>query len=110
MVSRSGFLKYRRNKYREQPSDGVAPVSARAVLGVGQSCGRPQAGRQMLCMGALEDELKSYELRKGTVHFPLTKPVPVTLISRIAKLRAAGIADTAKKPLGREKERRKPAP
>ena len=45
---------------------------------------------------ALEDELRGYELRKGTVHFPFTKPVPVKLISRIAKLRAAGIAATAK--------------
>jgi uncharacterized protein YdhG (YjbR/CyaY superfamily) len=58
----------------------------------------------------LEDELRGYELRKGTVRFPLTKPVPVKLISRIAKLRAAGIAATRKKPLlNREKERRKPA-
>ena len=47
----------------------------------------------------LEDELRGYELRKGTVHFPLGKPVPVRLISRIAKLRAAGIAATVKKPL-----------
>ena len=60
---------------------------------------------------ALEDELRGYELRKGTVQFPLTKPVPVKLIARIAKLRAAGIVATAKKPvLGREKERRKYAP
>jgi len=59
---------------------------------------------------ALEDELKGYELRKGTVHFPLTRPVPVKLISRIAKLRASGIAATAKKtPVGQEKARRKPA-
>ena len=59
---------------------------------------------------ALEDELKGYELRKGTVHFPLAKPVPAKLISRIAKLRAAGIAAAAKTPVpGREKERRKPA-
>src|SRR5262245_23922543 len=50
--------------------------------------------------GALEDELRGYERRKGTVHFSLTKPVPVKLIGRIAKLRAAGIAATAKKPLG----------
>ncbi len=41
---------------------------------------------------ALEEELKGYELKKGTVHFSLTKPVPVKLITRIAKLRAAGIA------------------
>ncbi len=47
----------------------------------------------------LEDELSGYELRKGTVQFPLTKPVPVKLISRIAKLRAAAISATAKKPL-----------
>src|SRR3954470_8903457 len=52
----------------------------------------------------LGDELRGYELRKGTVHFPLTKPAPVKLISRIAKLRAAGIAATSKKPpLGRGK-------
>ena len=55
---------------------------------------------------ALEDELRGYELRKGTIHLPLTKPVPVKLIARIAKLRAAGIAAAAKKPLlGREKEK-----
>jgi len=59
---------------------------------------------------ALEDDLKGYELRKGTVHFPLTKPVPVKLIGRIAKLRAAGIAATPKKPrLGRQREGRKSA-
>ena len=45
----------------------------------------------------LADELKGYELRKGTIHFPLTKPVPVKLIRRIAKLRAAGIAGALKK-------------
>ena len=39
----------------------------------------------------LKDELSGYELSKGTVRFPLTKPVPTKLISRIAKLRAAGI-------------------
>jgi uncharacterized protein YdhG (YjbR/CyaY superfamily) len=47
--------------------------------------------------GELADELKGYELRKGTVHFPLDKPVPVKLIGRIAKLRAAGIVAAAKK-------------
>jgi uncharacterized protein YdhG (YjbR/CyaY superfamily) len=60
---------------------------------------------------ALEDDLRGYKLRKGTVHFPLTKPVPVRLISRIAKLRAVGIAATAKKPLpSRGKEERTSAP
>ena len=59
---------------------------------------------------ALEEELRGYELRKGTVHFPLTKDVPVKLISRIAKLRAAGIVAMSKKPpVGREKEGRRSA-
>src|SRR5579871_5540711 len=56
----------------------------------------------------LADELKGYELRKGTVHFPLAKPVPRTLISRIAKLRAASIAAAAKRP-PRQKNRRNSA-
>ena len=48
----------------------------------------------------LEGELKGYELRKGTIHFPLDEPVPVKLISWIAKLRAAGIAASTKKKAG----------
>jgi uncharacterized protein YdhG (YjbR/CyaY superfamily) len=59
-------------------------------------------------LAALKDELRGYNLRKGTVQFPLGKPVPVKLIARIARLRAAGIVTTAKKPpAGREKETRK---
>src|ERR1051326_3619031 len=30
---------------------------------------------------SLEQELKDYEQRKGTIHFPLDKPVPVRLIN-----------------------------
>ena len=57
---------------------------------------------------ALEEELRGYELGKGTIRFPLSKPVPVKLIDRIARLRAVGIAASAKKPLpGRKKEKRK---
>jgi uncharacterized protein YdhG (YjbR/CyaY superfamily) len=58
---------------------------------------------------ALEEELRGYDLRKGTVHFPLTKPVPVKLISRIARLRAAAIATTKEPEPGRKKGRRKSA-
>jgi uncharacterized protein YdhG (YjbR/CyaY superfamily) len=59
---------------------------------------------------ALEDELRGYELRKGTVHFPLNQPVPVELIERIAKLRADGIAATVKKPLRARREERRVRP
>jgi uncharacterized protein YdhG (YjbR/CyaY superfamily) len=56
---------------------------------------------------ALREELRRYELRKGTVLFSLSKPVPVKLISRIAKLRAAGITATAKGPLLDQEKRRR---
>lgn len=49
---------------------------------------------------ALGDELRGYQLRKGTIQFPLDKPVPVKLIARIAKLRAEGIAGAVKKGRG----------
>ena len=45
---------------------------------------------------AFKDELAPYEISKGTVRFPLSKPVPVKLIERIAKFRAKDVADRAK--------------
>lgn len=41
---------------------------------------------------AFKDELAGYEVRKGTIRFPLSEPVPVKLIQRIAKFRANEIA------------------
>jgi uncharacterized protein YdhG (YjbR/CyaY superfamily) len=57
----------------------------------------------------LEEELRNYERRKGTVQFSLEKPVPVRLIGRIAKLRAAGISAVNKNPEARKKRAGKPA-
>lgn len=37
---------------------------------------------------ALKDQLSPYQVTRGTIRFPLSEPVPVKLISRIAKLRA----------------------
>lgn len=60
-------------------------------------------------LASLEQELKDYKQRKGTIHFTLDEPVPVRLISRIAKLRASGIsATTATGAPVREKRTRKP--
>lgn len=50
---------------------------------------------------ALAGDLRGYQLRKGTVQFPLDQPVPVKLISRIAKLRAEGITASVKEPASR---------
>jgi uncharacterized protein YdhG (YjbR/CyaY superfamily) len=38
---------------------------------------------------AFEHELKGFSASKGTVHFPLDKPLPVALIKKMVKLRVA---------------------
>lgn len=46
---------------------------------------------------ALKDDLAPYEVKKGTIRFPLSEPVPVKLIGRIATLRAKEVAEREKK-------------
>src|ERR1700721_2031549 len=47
-------------------------------------------------IAAFKDELASYEVNKGTIRFPLSEPVPVKLIERIAKFRAKEVAGRRK--------------
>jgi uncharacterized protein YdhG (YjbR/CyaY superfamily) len=47
-------------------------------------------------VAAFQKELASYEVHKGTIRFPLSKPVPVKLIGRIVKFRAGEVAGRAK--------------
>jgi uncharacterized protein YdhG (YjbR/CyaY superfamily) len=42
-------------------------------------------------VAVFHDELAPYEVDKGTIRFPLSEPVPVALIGKIAKLRAKQI-------------------
>ena len=44
------------------------------------------AGETLLA--AFKDQLSPYQVTKGTIRFPLSEPVPVKLISRIAEFRA----------------------
>jgi uncharacterized protein YdhG (YjbR/CyaY superfamily) len=46
-------------------------------------------------VAAFKDELSRYELSKGTIRFPLSEPVPVKLIERIAKFRAREVVKAA---------------
>ncbi|MFZ1259600.1 MAG: DUF1801 domain-containing protein [Chitinophagaceae bacterium] len=40
-------------------------------------------------IGAFKKELAKYEGSKGTIRFPLDKPLPVTLITQVIKFRVA---------------------
>ena len=51
-------------------------------------------------VAALKDDLAKYEVNKGTIRFPLSDPVPVRLIGRLAKFRAKEV--TANLPLRRK--------
>jgi uncharacterized protein YdhG (YjbR/CyaY superfamily) len=54
-------------------------------------------------VAAFKDDLASYEVHKGTIRFPLSQPVPVKLIERIAKFLAKDAAARARTKLeGRE--------
>ncbi len=45
---------------------------------------------------AFEKELSKYKQGKGSVQFPLNKPMPLSLISRIVKFRMQGLAEKEK--------------
>ena len=47
-------------------------------------------------VAAFKDELASYKVDKGTIRFPLSEPVPVKLIERIAKIRANEVTERVK--------------
>src|SRR5260370_4049377 len=52
-------------------------------------------------VAAFKDELAPYEVNKGTIRFPLSQPVPVKLIGRIAKFCAKEVAGREKAKFGR---------
>jgi uncharacterized protein YdhG (YjbR/CyaY superfamily) len=43
-------------------------------------------------VGVHHDELKAYDLSKGTIRFPATSPLPASLVRRIVKARLAEYA------------------
>jgi uncharacterized protein YdhG (YjbR/CyaY superfamily) len=44
-------------------------------------------------VAALKDELAPYKVKKSTIRFPLSQPIPAKLIERIPKLRAKEVAE-----------------
>jgi uncharacterized protein YdhG (YjbR/CyaY superfamily) len=56
-------------------------------------------------VAAFQKELARYEVDKGTIRFPLSEPVPVKLIGRIAKFRAKEVAGREKAKAAAKKNR-----
>jgi uncharacterized protein YdhG (YjbR/CyaY superfamily) len=54
----------------------------------------PATGR---LLAKFNDELEPYKIHKATIRFPISQPVPVKLIARIAKFRAREVAQKQKK-------------
>jgi len=42
-------------------------------------------------VAAFEDELKGYKVSKGTLHFPVNKPLPAALVKKMVKMRLADV-------------------
>jgi len=62
-------------------------------------------------VASFESELAEYELRKGTIRFPLSEPVPTKLIAAIAKVRAQEtVALLAERRAKRSKAAKNPKP
>ncbi len=97
----------------EQVRAAIRKAVPEAVEGIGYGMpGYKLNGKAMLCFAGFKehysvfptgtflaehaDVLEGYELRKGTIHFPLNKPAPVKLIEKIAKLRAAQMATSSR--------------
>jgi uncharacterized protein YdhG (YjbR/CyaY superfamily) len=62
----------------------------------------PATGR---VIAAFKDELAPYEIDKGTIRFPLSQPVPVQLIGRIARFRAKEVAGRENTKAAKPKQR-----
>ena len=57
-------------------------------------------------VAAFKDDLAPYKVNKGTIRFPLSEPVPVRLIDRIAKFLGKDAADRARAKRGKPIKRR----
>ncbi len=69
------------------------PEAVRGILERVRSAIRRAVPATRRVVAAFQDELAPYEVDKGTVRFPLSQPVSVKLIGRIAKFRAKEVVE-----------------
>lgn len=55
-------------------------------------------------VSAFKEDLAKYEIKKGTIRFPLSEPVPAPLIERIAAFRASEADERARTKAGTPKK------
>jgi uncharacterized protein YdhG (YjbR/CyaY superfamily) len=55
-------------------------------------------------LAAFKEELEPYKIHKATIRFPISEPVPVALIARIAKFRAREVVARTKSKLDTQKK------
>ena len=56
-------------------------------------------------VAAFKEQLEDYEIRKSTIRFRLTEPVPAKLITSIAKFRAKEIAERSREKIAKSTKR-----
>ena len=54
-------------------------------------------------LAAFKEELEPYKIHKATIRFPISQPVPVKLIERIARFRAKEVTERMKSKLDTQK-------
>src|SRR5262245_9712304 len=73
-------------------------LNGKSIAGLGASANHlsyyPMSGS---ITNRLADDLAGYETSKGAIRFPVSKPLPSTLVRKLVKARMAEIASTAGK-------------